>query len=75
MFSICQSIGDLPIDFKNEFVLENGLLLKKPLYAESGLGWAPVIIKWLGLVIKLVFFMALFPQSIKTTGSFFSFIN
>ncbi|ETJ34923.1 hypothetical protein Q604_UNBC10664G0002, partial [human gut metagenome] len=31
MFSICQSIGFWLVDIKNSFVLENGLLPKKPL--------------------------------------------
>ena len=44
-FLICQSIGVLLIDFRNSFVLENGLLPKKPLKAASGLGCGDVIIK------------------------------
>ena len=38
IFSICQLIGVLLIDFRKSLVLENGLLPKKPLKAERGLG-------------------------------------
>lgn len=44
IFSICQSIGSLPIETRNLLALEKGLLVKNPLYAESGLGWADFII-------------------------------
>lgn len=44
IFSICQSIGSLPIEARNLLALEKGLLVKNPLYAESGLGWADFII-------------------------------
>ena len=39
-----QSISFNPSFFKNSFVLENGLLPKKPYLAENGLGWGEVII-------------------------------
>jgi len=35
---ICQLMGFFPRDIKMVFVLENGLLLKKPLLADKGLG-------------------------------------
>ena len=37
-FSICQSIGETPIEFKIAFVFEKWRQPKKPLVAESGLG-------------------------------------
>ena len=37
-FSICQSISDTPCSLRNALAFEKGLLPKKPLYAESGLG-------------------------------------
>ena len=73
MFSICQSIGFWLVDIKNSFVLENGLLPKKPLEAESGLGWTDLIIKCFGFVIKLSFDIALLPHNMNTIGVSFSF--
>ena len=60
------------MDFRNSFVLENGLEPKNPLWAERGLGCTDFIIKCLGLVIKDSFFCALLPHKIKTMGSFLS---
>ena len=39
-----QSIGVSPFLTKNSLVLENGLLPKKPEYAENGEGWGLIII-------------------------------
>lgn len=75
IFSICQSIGGLPIDIRKSLVFENGRLPKNPLKADNGLGWVDVNIRCLLLVIRDFFWIALLPHKIKTTGSFFSFIN
>ena len=37
-YSTLQLISFIPLLFKNSFVFENGLLPKKPLYAENGDG-------------------------------------
>ena len=72
IFSICQSIGSLLTEIKKLLILENGLLPKNPLDADSGLGWTEVRIKCLLLVINSFFFIALFPHNKNTTGSSFS---
>ena len=55
------------------FVLENGLLPKKPLLLENGDGWVDSKIRCLGFVIRLFLLLAKLPQSINTTGSSLSF--
>lgn len=55
IFSICQSIGSLPMETRKLFALEKGLLPKKPLLADRGLGWTDFIIKCFGLFIMLSF--------------------
>ena len=60
--------------FRNSFVLENGLLPKKPFRAENGEGCADSIIRCFGFVINSFLFFAYDPHNIKTTGVSFLFI-
>ena len=69
-----KSISFRLCSFKKLFVLENGLLPKKPWLHENGDGWDDSITKCIGFVIRLFLLLAKLPHSIKTTGVFFSFI-
>ena len=68
IFSICQSIGSAPFAFKNSLALLKCLQPKKPLYAESGLGWGAVSIRCFGLVSIGILLCAGLPQSMYTIG-------
>ena len=69
-----KSISFRLCSFKNLFVLENGLLPKKPELHENGDGWVASNTRCFGLVIRLFLLLAKLPHRINTTGVSFSFI-
>ena len=73
MFSICQSIGSKWFLIKKSLVLLNGLLPKKPLYADNGLGCGASKIKCAGLFSIAFFLCAGAPHKINTMGRSCSF--
>lgn len=64
IFSICQSIGDMPCSCKNSLAWLKCLQPKNPLYADSGLGCGALSIRCLGLVSIGILLCAGLPQSI-----------
>lgn len=70
---ICQSIGSCPCCSKIRFVLEKGLLPKKPRWADSGLGWGAFKIKCFDVSMSACFAWADAPHNMYTTGLSFSF--
>ena len=63
-----QSISSMPLFLRNSFVFEKWWFPKKPLNAESGLGWTEVSTRCFGFVIYTALFLAFAPQRMKTTG-------
>ncbi len=54
----CQSMGAFPEASSARFTAEKGLLPKKPLFADSGDGWTPLITRWREASMRPSFFCA-----------------
>ena len=68
-----QSTGCFPCRSRNSFAFLKCPQPKKPLYADSGLGWALVRTRCFFVSMRDVFDLALAPQRMKTNGSSLSF--